>query len=150
MKFSTREEMNAPIGTVWAAVTNARAFERRAKRKGVEVQRLTDDAMGLGSGWIAQFDFRGVKREMETVVTGFEAPRLLEMDANVGGLDGFLTVELVELSTDLTQMSLVLDVRAKTLTARMLVQPMKLARGRIERRFKRRVGKFARKISKRG
>ncbi|MDV7144620.1 SRPBCC family protein [Tropicimonas sp. TH_r6] len=148
MKFTTREDIDAPIGAVWTAVTDARRFEDKAIRKGVQVQRLSEDAVDLGASWTARFDYRGIRREMESVVTGFEAPRLLELDGNVGGLDGFLTVELSELSPETTRLELTLEIRPESLTAKMLVQTMRMAKGRLDKRFRKRVRHFAKRIAR--
>ncbi len=148
MKFTTREDIEAPIETVWAALTDARSFEKKATRKGIEVRGLSGDAVEFGSSWTAKFDYRGIRREMETVVTGCEAPRLLELDSNVGGLDGFLTAELSEKPEGITCLELTVEIKPASLSGKMLVQTMRLAKGRLDKRYRKRVRHFTKGLAK--
>lgn len=143
MKFSTREDIDAPIDAVWDAVTNVRDFERRAIRKGSDVRATSEGEIGLGSGWTATFDYRGIQQELELVVTGFEAPQLLEVDSNVSGMDGTLTVELVALSQGATRLMLSIELRPATLNGRLLYQTLKFGKGPLSKLFTTSVHRFA-------
>ncbi|NDR57089.1 SRPBCC family protein [Aliiruegeria sabulilitoris] len=147
MKFSTREDISAPIDSVWETVTDFRSFERRALRNGIEVARKADDQAGLGAGWTLGFDFRGARRMLETEVTGCEPPNTLEFTGHVGGLDTVLTVELVALSQNVTRVMIGLEVKPTTLASRVMVQTAKLAKGKLDNRFKKQVGKYVKQIA---
>jgi hypothetical protein len=55
-------------------------------------------------------------------------------------------VELVALSPKTTRVSVAVDITAKSLSARLLLQSLKLAKGNLNRRFARRVTEQVRSI----
>ena len=99
MKFSTREDIEAPIDYVFARVTDFSGIERQALRRGADIQRL--DAAPLpvvGSAWQVAFKFRGKDRKMKAEIVKMDAPTLLRIDTTASGISGETTVELVALS----------------------------------------------------
>ncbi|MDF0600768.1 SRPBCC family protein [Psychromarinibacter sp. C21-152] len=147
MKLSTREDIEAPIEHVWSRVTNFDGFERQALRRGAEVVRNdTMGAPGLGSEWDITYTFRGRPREIDARVATFDAPTTLRLEAQSGGLDGTVQVELVSLSPRRTRMQLSLEMAPRNLSGRLLVQSLKFARGNMEKRFKGRVYDYAQTV----
>lgn len=147
MKFSTREDIEAPIDHVFAMVTDFDGFERQALRRGAEVQRV--DAYGkpgIGSEWDMKFEFRGKMRSVNARMTQFEAPNGFAADTVSGGLSGKLTLELLSLSPRRTRMNVAIDLKPNTLSARLLIQSLKFAKGNVSRRFSNRVWQFAQDI----
>ena len=55
MKFSTREDIEAPIAYVFDRVADFPAYERRALRQGAEVSCRTDGAAQVGTVWDVEF-----------------------------------------------------------------------------------------------
>ena len=148
MKFSTREDIDAPIEHVFAKVTDFQTFERAAMRRGAQVKRTDgQDVVGPGMAWQAEFDFRGKKRTMDIVLEDFESPTELEFAATSGGLTGTCEIELIALSPKKTRMKLVVDLKPQTLSARLLVQSLKLAKGKIENRLQTRVAEFSGEVA---
>jgi uncharacterized protein YndB with AHSA1/START domain len=153
MQFSTCEDIDAPIGKVWGAVTDFDSFEHGARRRGAEVRRTdsggTGGAEGAGAAWTVDFEFRGKPRRVEARVTAFEAPGHLRVDSVSGGLEGMLEVTLTSLSPRRTRMDISLELTPGSLSARLLVQSLKFARASLNRRFENRVEDFARGIETR-
>lgn len=144
MKISTREDIDAPIAHVFAKVSDFQNYERAAMRRGVQVRRINgQDITGPGMAWQAEFDFRGKRRTMDIVLEDYEAPTELKFAATSGGLTGTCEIELIALSPGKTRMKLVVDLKPQTLSARLLVQSLKLAKGRIETRLQTRIAEFS-------
>ena len=144
MRFSSKEDIEAPIEAVFAAASDFEGFERQAMRRGAEVARKdAGGAPGVGAEWNAQFMFRGKERKLKAKITGFEAPNGYEAQTRVGGLEGDVAVELLALSPRRTRLQVSLELKPQTLSARLLVQSLKFAKGNLNRRFATRMANFA-------
>jgi len=53
MKFSTREDVEAPVDYVFGQISDFGAFERQALRRGADVRRLDSGPFVTGSAWDA-------------------------------------------------------------------------------------------------
>ena len=61
MKFSTREDISAPIDQVFQALCDFEAFERLAMRRGAELRRTdTMTRPGVGMQWHVTYSMRGL------------------------------------------------------------------------------------------
>lgn len=149
MKFSTREDIEAPINYVFAQVSDFAAFERRAMRQGADVIRRPEDAVAQGTVWDIKFNFRGRDRKAEAVLTLLDQPQAFTIDSASDGLNASTEIELIALSQTRTRVLVSFDLRAKTLTARLLVQSLKLAKSKMTKRFNGRVLDFAEEIEDR-
>ena len=144
MKFSAREDIEAPIDQVFARVTDFAAFERQMLRRGAEVRRVdAGQPVTVGSAWDVAFTFRSRERRMRATVTRMDAPGDLVVAIAANGLDGVTTVELVALSPQRTRLAVTIDLSARSLSARLLLQSLKLAKSNLSNRFKKRVSEFA-------
>ena len=148
MKFGTSEDIEAPIDHVFGAITDFAAFERAALRRGAEMQRVDSaSAPGVGPGagmeWLLKFVFRGKPREMRLKVTEFSPPHGYVLDLMSVSIAGRGNLDLVALTPGRTRLKVALEVEARSLTGRLMVQSLKLARGNLSRRFDLRVAEFA-------
>jgi uncharacterized protein YndB with AHSA1/START domain len=150
MKIKTREDIEATLEQVFEAVSDFDGMEHAAMRNGAEVTRidnLTTD--GAGMKWKANFTFRKRVRAADLELTTYDPPHQLVLQSKVSGINAVVEVELLPLSRNRTRMFLSLDMRPKTLPARLLVQSMKLTRNSIMRRFRKRVADYAMTIEDR-
>ena len=103
MKFSTREDIEAPIDYVFSRITDFQGFERQALRRGADVQRVDNAGVPAeGSAWDVAFKFRGKDRKLNAMITRLDAPTELRIDTAGNGIDGVTYVELVPLSRNRT------------------------------------------------
>ena len=150
MKFKTREDIEATIEQVFEAVSDFDGMERAALRRGADVARIdTLGEPGPGMRWNAKFPYRNRTREADLELTTFEAPHQLELFSKVSGIEATVDIELLSLSRNRTRMNLSVDMRPKTIPARLLLQSMKLARASMVRRFRKRVAQYAQSIEER-
>ncbi len=150
MELSAREDIEAPLDRVFAQLTDFEAIERQALRRGVEVQR-TDTLAGPAAGmsWKATFRFRGKSRAADVIMSGYAPPDQLVFDSVTGGLETHTTIECVALSRGRTRISIVTLLQPKTLSARLLVQSLKLAKSSINKKFKNRMAVLAKDLEDR-
>lgn len=147
MKFSSREDLNLPVETVFSAVSDFQKFERVALRRGAEVARTDDlDEPGVGATWHSQLTYRGRKRDVTSELTAFDAPERMVVDIRSRGVQGDFSVQLIPLSPRRTRMMVQLELKPKTLGVRVFLQSLRLAKSSMNKRFKRAVADFARDL----
>ncbi|WP_299852030.1 SRPBCC family protein [uncultured Roseovarius sp.] len=150
MKFSAREDIEAPINYVFDQLTDFQAFERSALRRGAEVQRVDNKTVpGVGMAWDIAFKWRGKMRELKMELTGLDAPNCMVLSSRSPSMGGDMMVDLVPLSRGRTRVSMDLGLRPKTLSSRLLVQSLKLARSNLASRYAMRVAELARDLEDR-
>lgn len=150
MKLSSREDIEAPIDRVFDSLCEFESFERAAMRRGADVMRV--DALtypGVGMTWDARFPFRGKRREMRVVTTRFEPPQEMIVQAESPGMHATFAVELIALSRSRTRMIVGLEMLPRTLSARLLVQSLKLAKTSLTKRFRLRFAEYAQGMEER-
>ncbi|KIC21577.1 SRPBCC family protein [Leisingera sp. ANG-Vp] len=145
MEFQSKEDIEAPIAEVFGAIADFELLERSALRRGIEVQRIGDAARPeSGLAWDLNFSFRGKQREARLTLDGYTPVTGLVLTGSGSGIDGRMEIELLALSPQRTRMSAGLKLKPSSLTGRLLVQSMKLARSNLTRRFKLRLADYAR------
>ena len=150
MKFSAREDIEAPIDDVFAALSEFETFERQAMRRGAEVQRVDDNPEpAVGAAWRVAFMMRGRRRDLKLQLIRYDAPNDMEFSARSPGMDATFDVELLALSRKRTRMSIALELKPLTLASRLLVQSLKLAKSNLTNRFKGRVADYAKVLEDR-
>ncbi|WP_146586925.1 SRPBCC family protein [Puniceibacterium confluentis] len=150
MEFAAKEDVEAPLDQVFAEMSDFDMIERSVMRHGVEVQRKDPGcAPKEGSAWTAQFRFRGKTRDAAVTLTRYEPPQAMAFQTVSGGLEAQTRIDLVALSRSRTRISLVVDLQPKTLSARLLVQSMKLARSNLSKKFQLRAADYAKELEDR-
>lgn len=150
MKFSSKEDIEAPIGEVFVMLSDFEVYERSAIRRGIEVQRVDETAPNaVGLSWDARFSLRGKLREVKLQLAEYDPPNIMRFEAVSQGLDSTLTLELLALSPRRTRMSVAMKLTPKTLSARLLMQSLKLAKSNLTKRFKLRVADYAKSVEER-
>lgn len=150
MNFSTKEDIEAPINTVFDMLCDFETFERGAMRRGAEVQRTdTLSKPGVGVGWRAAFNMRGKRRQVEIEIVTFDRPNEMVIECRSQGLLTMMTLELVALSKHRTRIMLSFDIKPLNLSARLLVQSLKLAKTSLTKKYKLNVAEFAKTLEER-
>lgn len=150
MKIAAREDIEATIGHVFESITDFDGMERAALRRGAEVLRMHELAEpGAGLAWCAKFPYRNRERIADLEITTYDAPHQLVLVSKVSGVEATVEVELLALSRHRTRMNMSIDMRPKTIPARLMLQSMKLARANLLRRFRKRVADYAQHIEDR-
>lgn len=144
MKFSTKEDLEIPIEDTFDLLSDFESFERAAMRHGAEINRLDDmTTLGVGMGWTIRATLRGKARKFRVEVVEFERPNQMCFEAHSRAMKALFLVEVVALSRKRTRMRVELDIRPRTLSARLLMQSVRLARNTLNRRYKSRISHFA-------
>lgn len=147
MKFSNRVDVAAPAEFLFDQLADFSGFERAAKRRGISLQRLDQLARpGAGMSWDINFRMRGRARQLIAEIRRYDRPAQLEYEGVSQGFQLMLTLALEALATDRTRVMTGLEIRPRTLGARLLLQSAKLGRTNLEKRYDSRVTAFLREI----
>lgn len=150
MQFAAREDISAPIETVFQAVSDFEGWERAALRRGAEVTRTDDlEAPCIGMNWVTKFTFHNKVRNADVTLQTFEKPNKIGISSISNGINVEFVIELVSLSRERTRMDVFSELKPTTISARLLLQPLKLARTRLSNRFCQRIADFAGSIEDR-
>ena len=144
MKFSAQEDVKLPQADVFARLSNFDTFERIALKRNVRVSQISQNNPNEDTlGWNCKFKVRGRLRDVEIRLIEFDEPNSLKFHAVNPALHARLEIDVIPLSRVQTRIQVVSVLKPKTLVARLLVQPMKLARSKFNKHFQSRVGKLA-------
>ncbi|NNK78312.1 MAG: SRPBCC family protein [Litoreibacter sp.] len=150
MKFTTREDLEAPIERVFGMLSDFEAFERAALRRGAEVTRAFEgEKLEIGCTWNARATIRGKPRVLKVELSQYDPPTTMKFSIDSDGFEAEFLVDLVALSRNRTRLQVELDIRPRSLPARLLMQSAKLARNSLNRRYKTRVRGFAQDLEQR-
>lgn len=150
MRFATKQDIEAPIAEVFRIMTDFESWERAAMRRGADVSR-TDKlrVTAPGMSWLARFSYRSKPRDVQVQLTSMETPIQLGFSGESQAIGGVATIELMEMSAKRTRMHLVMELTPRSLTARLFLQSLRLARARVDRKFDQRVAQLAADIETR-
>jgi hypothetical protein len=150
MKFSAKQDVDAPAAFVFAAFSDFDAWERAGLRRGAEITR-TDSLSGVTSGmtWQVKFMFRSKMRTVDIRLDQIIAPQRMEFLAQSPAMEASMVVEIAEMSALRSRIHIVSDVSPRTLTAKLFIQSLRLARAKADRKYALRVSEIATDISAR-
>jgi hypothetical protein len=136
MKLTAKEDIEAPVGFVTSVLTDFDMWERAALRRGAEVDRLdTLRKPGAGMEWKVGFDYRGKKRVIELKLLKLVPEETLVFDCMAQPAEAILTIDMAEMGARRTRVVVDLEIKPRTLAARLFLQSMRLAKAKVTRRF---------------
>ncbi|WP_397542532.1 SRPBCC family protein [Roseovarius salis] len=150
MEFCRTVDVEAPSDFVFSQMADFNAIERAAMRRGAEVQRIDKlTRTGPGMAWDVSFEFRGKTRELRLELVEYDPPNGMSFDYRSPSLSGRMTLELVALSRNSTRVRMDVTAKAETLTGKLMLQSVKLARKTVNSRAKARMATYAAEIERR-
>ncbi|AMY71950.1 SRPBCC family protein [Frigidibacter mobilis] len=150
MKFSTKEDIEAPVAFVFAELSDFDGFERAAMRRGATIKRLdrrTEPVAGMS--WALEFRWRGRERKMVTDMTAYDPPQAMAFLAESAGFEMVLELSFLEMSRRRTRLAVELQIKPRTLASRIMLQSLKLGKAKLSRKFAARVRMAADEIEAR-
>ena len=147
MKLSNRQDIDAPIESVYAAASDFAAIERMMAKRGVVLE--SDPASpesGPGRRWSAKASWRGRTHSIRSELVSVDQGQGYAIESVSGGVVCMTVVDLVALSRTRTRLFGSMELRPTTLSARLLLQSLRLAKGRLTGRLKTRMAEFGQRI----
>lgn len=150
MKFATKKDIEAPLDQVWEALSDFEGWERAAMRRGADVAR-TDKLRqpGVGMSWQGRFVYRGKERKADVKLTEMVQKSVLGFSGQSAAIEADARVELIEMSAKRTRLHVTMEVKPRSLGARLFLQSLRLARAKVDRKFETRVAAMAQDLETR-
>jgi hypothetical protein len=150
MKLTAKTDLDAPIGFVFECLSDHPTWEREAAERGIDVERPADMPMsGLGAGWLIRLPFRGKVVKILLRMTSMARDQDLGFDYQSNSIEGDLDLSVMSLSPRRTRLHLTIDIRPRTLAARLFLNTLRLGRGRVQSRLDMRVQQMGMQIQNR-
>ena len=147
MKLLRNEDVEAPVAFVYEALSDFNHWERAAMRRGADVSRLDTLAVpGPGMTWNVGFDMRGRRRIIDLRLVQLDPRQALAFTGKGTSLEGRALLELVEMGPKRTRIAISVEIGARTLAARLLLQSLKFAGAKVNRSFEARTTQLAEDI----
>ena len=136
-----------PSEDLFAAFRDFETFEQFLMERGAEVQRTDDgDGTGRGMSWDVVFTYRGKRRTASGVVSALSHGESMTIDMTNADMDGRFDVVVEKVTAQKSRIQVELKVIPKTISTRLLVQSLKLAKSQMTKNFVNRIRKYCDKI----
>lgn len=147
MKFVNHTEVRRSAEAVFTYISKLDALEERARAGGVKVMRLSGDgALTPGTEWEVEGRFAGADRKVEIRLERVKVPSSLIFKNKTGGTEVDFEVQVLPQAANRTRLRTITDMKARSLSARLILQSMRLIRPRINGRIDSALGKLAKRI----
>lgn len=147
MRFSSRQDIAASLDEIFAMLTEFDAIEKGARRRRIAVRRIAPEPGGNKPGgrpaWDVGFRLHGGERRARLELAECDVHRGVCLRGEVEGIETVLRLDLIPLSRHLTRIAVTADLSPRTIPARLLVQSLRLVRGKLDRSFACKVEEYA-------
>ncbi|MDN5787532.1 SRPBCC family protein [Pseudorhodobacter sp.] len=150
MKLTAKEDIEAPIAFVDGFLTDFDNWERAALRRGAEVERLDRlPKPAAGMEWKICFPYRAKQRDAQITLTKIEQERALSFLGIGRPVEAVLDVDMAEMGPRRTRVHVQIDIKPRTLAARLFVQSLRLAKSKVTKRYAQHLSQLAADIEDR-
>lgn len=133
MKLTAKTDIDAPAGFLYESLTDFPNWEREAVRRGIDIDRPAGVPLtGLGASWRISGRFRGKQRRLLLRIVKLVPGEVIEYSFDSPSANGSIEFDISTLSARRSRLRLAIDVRPKTLAARLFLNTIRLAKGRVE------------------
>ncbi|MEJ6392748.1 hypothetical protein V8J82_05730 [Gymnodinialimonas sp. 2305UL16-5] len=132
MRFKTSEDVDAPVSLVWARIIDFSGVEADIRARGATLSRVGQwTQIHSGAEWRGQVQIRGRLRPVSSRIATLIPEDSCDIHTQIGGLEAVYELRLIALREDFTRIQAMLNLSASSLSARLSLQTLKLARGRV-------------------
>lgn len=147
MDFTADHIIAAPIAAVFAAATDFDRFAAEVEARGARAIRSDTLATpGVGVAWRIDYTMRGSERRALAQVTTWQPPDGLALAAQTNMLLIAATIEFTPLGPGRTRAQVAISVGARNLPGKILLQSLRLGRGKLDERLTRTLARFAAQV----
>lgn len=150
MKLTAKTDFDVPLQFAYAVLSDHRSWERDAAERGLRIERPADMPLsGPGAGWLLHLPYRGKLVKILLRLVQEIPDEKLAFDLLSPSIEGEFDLAVMALSPRRTRLHLVIEVRPRSMAARLLLNALRLAKGRVQSRLDQRVAQVGAQIQKR-
>lgn len=150
MKLTAKTDLEVPAAHVFAMLVDHASWEREAVRNGVEVERPQGSPdSGVGAEWRIRGHFRGKPRKVALRIEEMVQDQRVLLVFDSPSMEGTSRIEVMVLSPRRSRVRADIELKPKTLAARLFINTMRLAKGRVQARFEKGLGNVGARIKDR-
>lgn len=147
MELETTYDLNAPADYIFRRITDHADFEALLMGYGANIERLDDQTdLSVGMKWSIDGVFRGKQRQVEVELTKLLINEMISYKSESKDVTAKVDMELFALTPSRTRFSVLMMPKAKTISARLILQSAKLARNTLEKRVNKRFADFCQRL----
>jgi hypothetical protein len=136
MKLTAKTDLDVPATHVYAILADFPAWEREAARHGIVIERPAGTPLvGAGAEWKIQGMYRGKTRRLTLRIDEMVQDKRLKASVVSAPAEGVAELEVIVLSPRRSRLRIEIEMKPKTLAARLFFNTMRLAKGRVQSRF---------------
>ncbi|PIB26049.1 hypothetical protein BFP76_13865 [Amylibacter kogurei] len=149
MELKTKRTVQAPVEMVFQEFSNFVWFESVALSRGLDIER-TDALLDVQEGisWHLSGRIRGKQRDVDINVTKYNPPRATGFRCESKAIDSQIDIRFTPDGPARTKVKIIIAPTAKNISARLMLQSVKLAQKTIEKRISSRMKDFCASIEK--
>ncbi|HLQ20582.1 MAG TPA: SRPBCC family protein [Tabrizicola sp.] len=150
MKLTAKTDLEVPAAFVFATLVDHASWEREAVRNGAEVERPEGTPpSGPGAAWRIRGHFKGKSRKALLKIEELAEDRHMLLSIDSPAIEGSTRFEIMVLSPRRSRLRVDFEIKPKTLAARLFINTMRLAKGRVQAKFEKRLGQMGSRIKDR-
>ena len=150
MKLTAKADVEVPAAFVFATLVDHPSWEREALRNGAEIERPPGTpAAGVGAAWRVRGHFRGKPRKVLLKIEELSESQRVVLSIDSPTIEGTARFEVMVLSPRRSRLRVDVEMKPKTLAARLFINTMRLAKGRVQAKFESRLGQMGGRIKDR-
>ncbi len=88
-----------------------------------------------GTGWSGEIKLRGRARPVSSQITNFIHEEVIVIESQIAGIQTIYELRFQGINPPMSRVSATLELKTTTLSVRLVIQSLKLARGRVLQRM---------------
>ncbi len=146
MRLQATRGIDAPRPRVHAALADFAGIEAGLASRGWVLTREPPGPPRPGTAWAGSVEWKGMRRNLAVTLDAVDPPEGYRLTGRSDGVDALVSVALSALSEVETTARVTVELTARSLSGRMLVQSLRLAKGGMEARLEARLAAWAAEI----
>lgn len=147
MQFKHTQDFKAPVDYVFSRLTDYTRFEGQSGKNDLSFKRLGRSPVRIGTRWDISVPYKGRHRKFNAELSQLIAPRVVSYRSTSQKYQAALSLTFTPISAGTCRMDMLLVAQSRSFSTGMVFKTLRLARSRINRNIRKRMGNIATRIA---